>query len=351
MHSNHHLPAEFYSSLPKVDLHRHLEGSVRLDTLVEVGRSHGIDLAEASNLRQLVQVDEGQPYTFENFLSKFATLRLFYRSPEMIQRITREAVEDAAADNIRYLELRFTPVALSKQQHFPLQDVMDWVVEGTQNCEREFGIKVGLIASVNRHESLDLAEEVVGLALEHKEKGIAGLDLAGSEATAKATPFISLFREARESGMKFTIHAGEWGGSDNVYEAISEFQSKRVGHGVRVLEDRKVVALARERGTTFEVCITSNFQSGVIPLDQEHPFAQMLSAGLNATLNSDDPSISQMVLSKDVRLANQDLGIPLTTLRDQTLAAARAAFLPENERYELVQKLTGEYQEILANSY
>lgn len=342
-------PNQFYNALPKVDLHRHLEGSVRLSTLVEIGRKHGLDLMETDKLRPLVQVGEDEPYTFENFLSKFATLRLFYRSPEMIGRITREAVEDAAADNIRYLELRFTPVALSKAENFPLHEVMDWVVEGVQNSERELGVKTRLIASVNRHESLELAEKVIGLAIERKEKGIVGLDLAGSEATAKATPFIDLFKAARQSGMQFTIHAGEWGGPDNVYEAISKFQSKRVGHGVRVMEDRKVVALARERDTTFEVCITSNYQSGVVPVLTDHPFASMLSAGLNATLNSDDPSISQIVLSDDVRLANEDLGIPLATLRDQTLAAARAAFLPEEERAALVQTLTDEYQEILPN--
>jgi len=349
MSTRTHRPIEFYTALPKVDLHRHLEGSVRLNTLLEVGRSHGLKLMEADNLGPLVQVGEDEPNTFENFLSKFTTLRLFYRSPQVIGRITREAIEDAAADNVRYLELRFTPVALSRVEDFPLHEVMDWVLEGVQRCETELDIKVGLIASVNRHESLDLAEEVVGLAIERKEKGIVGIDLAGSEATAKATPFLGLFKEAAESGMHITVHAGEWGGPENVYEAISKFQSKRIGHGVRVMEDRNVVALARERGTTFEVCITSNYQSGVVPVLNEHPFAKMLSSDLNATLNSDDPSISQIVLSGEVRLANENLGIPLAILRDQTLAAARAAFLPEDERTALVQSLTDEYLKILPN--
>jgi len=341
--------AEFYTAFPKVDLHRHLEGSIRLRTLVEIGRSHGLEMMETGNLRPLVQIGEDEPYTFENFLSKFATLRLFFRSPEVIGRITREAIEDAAADNVRYLELRFTPVALSRSQDFPLHEVMDWVVEGAQKSEQELGIKVGLIASVNRHESLELAEQVVGLAVERKGKGIVGLDLAGSEATAKATPFIGLFKEARESGMQFTIHAGEWGGPENVFEAISKFQSERIGHGVRVMEDRKVVALARERGTTFEVCITSNHQSGVVPVLTDHPFSRMLSAGLNATLNSDDPSISQIVLSDEVRIASENLGISLPVLRDRTLAAASAAFLSDDDRTALVQTLKHEYQEILLN--
>jgi len=112
---------------PKVDLHRHLEGSLRFETVRELAREHSLDLPQTGKLRKLVQVQENEPMTFENFLSKFANLRLIYRSPEIITRITQEVIEDAAADNIRYMELRFTPIALSRAQGFPLPDVMDWV--------------------------------------------------------------------------------------------------------------------------------------------------------------------------------------------------------------------------------
>ncbi|MFN2233062.1 MAG: adenosine deaminase [Anaerolineales bacterium] len=341
--------AEFYTALPKVDLHRHLEGSIRLRTLMEIGRSYGFLMVDTAELRPLVQVGEDQPNTFGNFLSKFTTLRSFYCSPEVITRITQEAIEDAAADNVRYLELRFTPVALSRSQNFPLNEVMDWVIEGVQRSQQELGVKVGLIASVNRHENMALAEKVVDLAIERKGKGIVGLGLAGNEAAAKATPFIGLFNDARQSGMQITIHAGEWSGPENVFEAISKFKSGRVGHGVRTMEDPKVVDLARERGTTFEVCITSNYHSGVVPALTNHPFARMLSAGLNATLSSDNPRISQIVLSDEVRLASEALGIPLSVFRDQTLTAARAAFMSEDERDGLVQSLEKEFQQVLSN--
>jgi len=340
-------PIEFYTALPKVDLHRHLEGSLRLSTLTEIGRTHGIDLVGTDHLRPLVQVGENEPYTFENFLSKFTTLRLFYRSPEVIGRITREAIEDAAIDNVRYLELRFTPVALSRAEDFPLGEVMDWVIDGVQDGEAKLGIKTRLIASINRHESVELAEQVAQLAIERKDKGLVGLDLAGSEATAPATPFVGIFQEAQQSGLNITIHAGEWGTAENVRQAIEAFETQRIGHGVRVMEDPNTVALAQERGTTFEVCITSNYQSGVVPELKAHPFAHMLSAHLNATLNTDDPSISQIVLSNELRLANEHLGVPLGTLRDQTLAAAQAAFLPEDERVALVEMLTTEYNNII----
>ncbi len=122
---------DFFRSLPKVELHRHLEGSLRLSTMLEIARLHDLDLPyqDVDEFRHLVQVVEGEPYNFQNFLAKFTSLRHFYQSPEAIKRITHEAIEDAAADNIRYIELRFTPVALTRVQEFPLGEAMDWVIE------------------------------------------------------------------------------------------------------------------------------------------------------------------------------------------------------------------------------
>jgi len=121
-----------------------------------------------------VQVQKSEPSTYQNFLSKFTTLRQFYRSPEVIHRVTREAVEDAAKDNIRYLELRFTPVALSRAERFQLGDVMDWVCESAQKAAQEFGLRVGLIVSINRHEDVELAEQVIELAIARRTHGLVG---------------------------------------------------------------------------------------------------------------------------------------------------------------------------------
>jgi adenosine deaminase len=333
-------PLEFYRALPKVDLHRHLEGSLRVSTLAEIGRAHGIELRETRALRPLVEIGDDEPYTFENFLSKFATLRLFYRSPEVIGRVTREAIEDAAKDNVRYLELRFTPVALSKAEGFPLDQVIDWVIEGAQYGEQQYGVITRLIASVNRHESPDLAEQVAWLAMDRKSGGIVGLDLAGNEAEFSALPFLGIFREAQQDGLNISIHAGEWGGAANVAEAIEKFESKRIGHGVRVLEDKDVVKLARKEKVAFEVCLTSNYQSGVISDLKAHPFMQMVNQGLEATLNTDDPGVSKITLSKEYRLACEQLEVPLSVLRERILAAASAAFLPAEKKQALLDDLT-----------
>jgi adenosine deaminase len=338
-----HRPAEFYQSLPKVELHRHLEGSLRLLTLLEVARAHGLDLLGTDRLRPLVQVREDDPYTSQNFLSKFETLRKFYRSPEVIARITQETVADAAADNVRYLELRFTPVALSKAENFPLSEVIDWVIQGAQQAQAAYGVITRLIVSVNRHESPDLAAQVVAQAAERRDGGIVGLDLAGNEAQFPSAPFADVFQEARRAGLHTTVHAGEWGGAGNVAAAILQLGAERIGHGIRVMEDPAVVALARERGTVFEVCVTSNYQTGVVPALTAHPLQAMVAAGLNVTLNTDDPSISQITLGEEYRSACENLGLSLAELHGRVLAAARATFLPEDERASLAAAVEQEF--------
>jgi adenosine deaminase len=315
--------------------------------MIEIGRTHNLDLPfnEIDHFRSLVQVRDGEPFTHQNFLSKFKTLRIFYQSPEVIQRVTRQAIADVAADNVRYFELRFTPMALAQIKNYKLEDTIDWVIESANQAAVDYCVMTRLIVSVNRHESLEIAEEVVKAATDRKHQGIVGLDLAGSEADFPAAPFIDLFREAKQDGLNLTIHAGEWGGPQNVVEAIEKFEADRIGHGVRVCEDPSAIALARERQTTFEVCPTSNYQSGVFSSLEEHPLLKMIEAGLVITINTDDPSISQIDLSDEYELARENLGLRTEQLRTCLLNAARAAFLPEGERAKLITSLSTEYEE------
>jgi adenosine deaminase len=334
------IPGDFYKSLPKVDLHRHLEGSLRLKTMQEIARAHGMNVPVSTGpLSNLVRVQTSEPTTHQNFLTKFNTLRLFYRSPEVIHRVTREAIEDAANDNVRLLELRFSPVALSRAEGYPMGQVMDWVCESAGRAALEFRMKVVLIASVNRHESVELAEQAAWLAAARISSGILGLDLAGNEAEFPAAPFLGIFKEARQSGLKLTIHAGEWAGAGNVREAMEKFNADRIGHGVRVMEDLQTMAMARERGIPFEVCVTSNLQTGVVQSLEEHPVMDMLKAGLNVTLGTDDPSISQIALSSEYKNVCEQLGMEHITLKERILAAAQASFLPEAECDILVEQL------------
>lgn len=346
-HADPTRPKAFYTSLPKIELHRHLEGSLRLDTMAEIAEQHGIHFSSRDELRSLVTVLETDPFTFKNFLSKFTTLRRFFRSPEVIGRVAYEAVADAAADNVRYMELRFTPYALSVARGYPLVEVVDWVIEKVDQASREHNIQTRLIASVNRNEDVKIAEQVIHLAIDRKDRSMIAVDLAGNEAEFSARPFAGLFKEARQAGMHITVHAGEWGTVENIYDALTYLDAERIGHGVRVLDDPQVVDLALKRDTTFEVCMTSNYQSGVVPPLTEHPITRMLNAGINVTLNTDDPSICSITLSDEYHVAEKEMGLPVNVIKERVLAAAAASFLPEAERQALLKSLDAEFQKVL----
>lgn len=330
-------------ALPKVDLHRHLEGSLRLTTVTELAGRFGLSSESGDGtLRARVQIVDGDPRSWDAFLSKFETLRLLYRTPDVIQRIVHEAIEDAAADHVKYLELHFTPAALAQQGGFRLAEVFDWVIAAASQATRRTGVAVGLIPSINRHESLSLAEEVAELAVDRMPKGVVGLDLAGNEVEYPAGPFAEIFLSARKAGLGITLHAGEWTGPDSVREAIESLGAARVAHGGRVMEDPEAVALARERRTVFEICLTSNLHSGVAPDIDHHPLPRMIEAGLQVTLNTDDPGISGICLSDEYALAVDRLGLSLESMKGLILAAAQASFLPERGRSELEARLQSE---------
>jgi adenosine deaminase len=328
-------------ALPKIDLHRHLEGSLRLETLAELAHEYDIDLPghDLETLRSLVQVTDDDPDHL-SFLAKFKVLRRFFRSPEAIERMTYEAIADAAADNIVYLELRFNPVALANAMEYPLADVSDRVVAATERARHDFPIDVRLIVTLNRAEGPEVARKSLQVAVERMQQGIVGLDLAGDEVGYPAKPFLPVFREARRAGLNLTVHAGEWAGPENVREAIEVFDAERIGHGVRTVQDSSVVRLALERDIAFEVCVTSNMQTGVVRSLSQHPLRDLYHLGLKTTINTDDPSISDITLTDEMVVVAQRLEMSLDDIKRNILNAAQAAFLPDGARCALVKRLT-----------
>jgi len=334
----------YYTRLPKVDLHRHLEGSLRVQSLAEIARTHGITLPLRPSLKALVQMQPDDLFTFTSFLSKFQTLRMFYLSAQIISQLTFEVVQDAAIDRVRYLELRFTPVALSRLKNFRLADVMDWVCVSAWQASQANGITTRLIASVNRHEDPELARQVVDLAISRKSNGIVGMDLAGNEAEYSAEPFREILKKAKDNGLSLSVHAGEWGGAENVRHAIEELGADRIAHGVRVLEDERVTALARERGIVFEVCPTSNYHTGIFSDIKQHTLKRMLEAGLKVTINTDDPGISNITLSNEYEIACTKVGLSHQELLQTIFTAVEASFQSPEEKKILLERLKKEIQ-------
>ncbi len=333
---------EVLQAMPKVDLHRHLEGSLRLETLAEAAREHGVDLPsyDIEELRPLVQVVDGDPYDFHRFLEKFKLLRRFYSCREAVERVAYEAVTDAAEDNVQYLELRFSPASLAMAQDFSLDEVTEWVVQAVNRAQRDHHIAVGLIVSVMRDFGHDVAENVTEVAIAYRDRGVVGLDLAGDEVHYPGKPFADLFRRAKAAGLGITVHAGEAMGPERVHEAITILEADRIGHGVRTIENSDVVQLVLRRGVALEVCPTSNLQTGVVRSLGSHPLRDLYRLGLRVTLNTDDPSVSNTMLTDEYVVAIQSIGLTMIELKNIILNGVRAAFLPAREKARLEKRMS-----------
>jgi adenosine deaminase len=326
-------------ALPKVDLHRHLEGSLRLETLAEIAQEHGIDLPsyDIEYLRPFATWTSEETPDFRRFIAKFAFLRRFYPTKEAVERVAYEAVADAAADSIKYLELRFNPVALSRAQGAPLDDVVSWVSDSVAKAERDCKIRTYLILQIGRDESLDIASQITEIAIARQNNGIKGLDLAGYEVEYPARRFADIFQRAQREGLGITVHAGEEGGAENVREAIEMLGARRIGHGVRSIENSDVVHLVRGRGVTLEVCPTSNLQTAVVRRFWQHPLPDLLALNLRVTINTDDPSISDTTLTDEYMTAMLAMGVTLDQIKHMILTGIAGSFQPPDERKQMAQ--------------
>jgi adenosine deaminase len=323
-------------NLPKIDLHRHLEGSLRLSTLADIAVDHGVDLPswDIEELRPYVQVVDDTP-DFLGFLAKFKLLRRFYSSREAVMRVAYEAVADAAEDNIYYLELRFNPVALSLNQGFSFEEVVDWVILATNQAQAEYAIQTRLIVQIGRHEP-QYAWQLAEIAVAQKDRGIVALDLAGDEINYPLDKFIDIFQWAKKQGLHITAHAAEAGPASHIKDALEKLGAERIGHGVRAMEDLAVIDLLKRSQATLEMCPTSNLQTGIVPKLAKHPMYAFFQIGIPVTINTDDPSISNTTLTDEFLVATRGVGVPFRVLPEMILNASRAAFLPEPEKARLV---------------
>jgi len=326
-------------ALPKVDLHRHLEGSLRVETLSEIAQEHGIDLPsyDIEYLRRFATVTTDDRPDFRLFLAKFTFLRRFYPTKGAVERVAYEAVADAADDNIKYLELRFNPVALARQQGAPLDDVVTWVCNTVAQAQRDHDIHVNLILQIDRRGNVESASEIAGIGVAHRRDGVVGLDLAGYEVDYPSRRFADVFQRAGREGLGITVHAGEEGGAENVREAIELLGAQRIGHGVRSIENSDVIHLVRGRGVTLEVCPTSNLQTAVVRRFWQHPLADLLALNLRVTINTDDPSISDTTLTDEYMTAMLAMGVTLEQIKHTILTGIAGSFQPPDDRKRWAQ--------------
>lgn len=314
-------------ALPKVELHVHLEGSMRASTVVELAERYGVELPEGLRDGRYGFRD------FRHFIDEWLAGLACLRSPEDLRRIAFEFCEDEAAQGVRYAELSF-----SLPDHAERLD--DWdgalsaVLEGLAEGGRAFGIVCRTYVDVVRGIDLELSMRAMRTALAHRVDGVIGIGLGGEERFPPE-PYADIFREAREAGLHSIPHAGETHGAASIRGALDALGADRIGHGIRVLEDASLVEEVRERVIGLDVCPTSNVMTGSVPTLGEHPLPRMLEAGLLVTLNSDDPSMFGSRLADEYALVREAFGFGDETLAGLARNGVRASFAEVGTKAEL----------------
>jgi adenosine deaminase len=321
---------------PLVELHRHLDGNVRLETVLDLARQHRIDLPAdtVEGIRPHVQVVGREP-SLMDFIAKFEMLRRVMVDYDAVRRIVRENLEDAVREGIDCIELRFSPAFMAEYHGLDPFGVTEAACDALE-AAHDLPIRAKLIGIISRHYGPERAWTELETAVRFRDRGIVALDLAGDEARFPGELFVEHFRKAREAGLHVIAHAGEAAGAESVRQAVLGLGAERIGHGVRSIEDPEVMDLLAERGIPLEVCPTSNIQTSTVPDYASHPLPALLARGLAVTLNTDDPSISGIDLAHEYRIAQEELGLSEDDLRKMQENAVAAAFLSPEERDDLL---------------
>ena len=317
---------------PKVDLHRHLEGSILPETFIDIARAYGGTLPadEVEALSPLIQMVHDQP-GFHSFLNKFKVFRCFYPCREAIEEIAYRAVREAAEDAVKYLELRYSPTHFACGNRFSEQDVVLWIQCAIDRSSKDFGIIVTPIATISRDYGVVLAEQTMNMISRLAPGYFYGLDLAGDEINNAAQPFSRVFTMAENSGLKLSIHAGEAGGAANIYEAVEQFHAERIGHGIRAADDEALMEMLGRRNILLEICLTSNLQTGVVADIKHHPIKRLMAFGVPVSLNTDDPAISGITLTDEYIKAVQELNFTVEDFKKLNSDALNHAFYPDKD--------------------
>ena len=321
--------------LPLLDLHRHIDGSVRLETILDLGKRHGVKLPATTveELRPHVQITERQPGVMA-FIAKMLWMTAVLADTEACRRIARENVEDAKREGIDYIELRFSPWFMSERHGLNPADVVSAVVEGVREGADATGVRINLIGILSRTFGPEIARQELD-ALLSRRADIVALDLAGDEENFPPCLFVSHFRRAREAGWRVTIHAGESAGPESVWDAVRLLGAERIGHGVRAMEDVALVNFLAEHRIGIEANLTSNVQTSTVEDVADHPLREMLARGLLASINTDDPGVSAIDLRHEYQVAAPAAGLSPQQIRQAQANALDIAFLSQQEKEEL----------------
>jgi adenosine deaminase len=331
------LTRELIARLPKAELHVHLDGSLRPDTMIELARDARVALPayDPEPLRRFMLVDDAA--NLEDYLHRFDITIPLLQTPEAIERVAYEMVEDAAKDNVRYLEVRYCP-RLSQKQGMSLDAVMEAELRGLERGEREFGVVARVINCSLRHYDPRASIDIAKCSVELRDRGVVGFDLAGGEAGRPAANHRVAFDIAARGLLGITVHAGEAAGPDSIADALHACHANRIGHGTRLFENPALQDYVRDRRILIETNITSNVQTRVVARAADHPVRTYFAAGLNVTLCTDGWLMAGVSLSDEYWLAHTELGFSREDIDRLILNGFEGAFLPWPERQALLEQ-------------
>ena len=322
-------------SFPLCELHRHLDGSIRLQTILELADEHGIPLPanDLEGLAPYVHIDESAPGLMA-FIDRFEHMTGVLVDADACRRVAYENVEDAKHEGIDYIELRYSPWFMAETHGMHPAEVMEACADGIRAAERDTGIKANIIGILSRHYGPENCLRELDAILAHRDH-IVAVDLAGDEANFPAAMFGQHFRRVRDAGLHVTVHAGEVSGPASVWSAIRDLGAERIGHGFRAIEDPGLVDYLAGNGIGLECCPTSNLHISAIAGYAEHPISDLADRGVRFCLNTDDPGISNIDISHEYGVAAPAVGLSAEQIRQSQRDALDMAFLSEAEKVSL----------------
>lgn len=327
--------------LPKAELHVHLDGSLRPATMVELAREAKVALPteDPAALGRFMVVDDARD--LEDYLRRFEYTIALLQTPPAIERVAYEMCADAAADGVRYLEVRYCP-RLSTRGGLTLDEVLEAELAGLARGERDFGVRTGVINCALRHHEPEVSLEIARVSARFRDRGVVGFDLAGGEAGRPPGRHRAAFDLAAAACLGITVHAGEAAGPDSIAEALVQCHAQRIGHATRLALDPRLQDWVRDRRIPLEINLTSNVQTHAVRAAAEHPVRRYLEAGLVATLCTDNWLMSGVTLSGEYWRAHVELGLTRAHVDTLILNGFRSAFLPLPERERLAAAVAAE---------
>ncbi|MHA4987522.1 adenosine deaminase [Cetobacterium somerae] len=315
-----------FEKLPKIELHCHLDGSVRPETIIELAKIEGVDLP-TSNIEKIknILIAPMECTSLNEYLERFQVPVAIMQSKESLKRVAYELMEDSAKENIKYIEIRFAPL-LHTNKGLTSEDIIQSVLEGIKEGEKNYDIKGNLILSFLRHMPAETIYEVIEIGKKYLGQGVVAIDLCASEEKGFCEKFIKPFLLGKNYGYRVTIHAGETGIGENVFDAIQILRAERIGHGIHIKNCKEAYELVKEKNIFLEMCPTSNVQTKAVNSFDAHPILDFHRDGIKVTINTDNRTVSNTTLTNECHVIKENFEIDLDTYKNIYFNSVDAAF-------------------------